>query len=419
MMATNSNHNLTVLVIVNRLFEWSQNFITRELVELQRQGVELYVAARQIIERDDLTAEEQTLLKNFVLIPENPFAASSFWKHLRFAFKHFLRYLRAWGHFFSFGHKRPSKIFRSLVCLFRAAALADVVLKRNVNLIHAQFMTAPTETALYLSAMTGIPFGCTSHAMDIYQDNSGMSKKLARIAYMITETHANVNYFKASWRVGTNKIHQIYNSIDLNSNPLPVRQPHDPFTFLAVGRLVPKKGFKYLIRACEILKRQGTTFRCKIVGKGPLEVTLMAMAKSLDVTAVVQFVGYVPPNNMAAIYQEVDVLVMPSIIEANGDRDGLPTVCIEALSHGVPLICTDVSGLPEAVVENKNGKIVPEKNAEALAAAMIEVMKGTYTAMSENSFRIARERFDCKKNVARIREIMICHAREGGHPVPP
>lgn len=396
-------------VILNRLYEWSQNFITRELVELSRQGVTVYLGARQIIPREDLTAEESKLGERFISIPENPFYPNHLLRHAFFAIRNSTQYFRAWKEFFTFGHTKLSKWGRSLVCLFRAAAIADEVKKRKINLIHAQFMTAPTETALYLSALTGIPFGCTAHAMDIYVDSSGMPKKLARAAYVITVTQANVSHFKNNWRVGDDSLRQIYVSVS-QSMSHSEKRPHHPFTFVAVGRLVPKKGFEYLIKACKILYYWGESFQCKVVGTGPLESKLKELSKQLHVSDVVKFEGYVAPNKMEAVYESSDVLVMSSIIDKSGDRDGLPTVCIEALSHGLPLVCTDVSGLPECVIENQNGKIVPEKDDEALAAAMVEIMRGNYEEMSAHSIRLANERFDCKKNVARIREIMQQHA---------
>lgn len=411
-MNKNAPQKLRVLIIVNRLYEWSQNFITRELVELNRQGVEVYIGAREMVKRDDLTEEEINLQDNFILLPENPFSPSCLWRHFRFKTEYPKIYFRVWKHFFSFGHKRPSKIGRSLVCLFRAASIAEIIIKKRINLIHAHFMTAPAETALYLSILTEIPFGCTSHAYDIYRDKSGMLKKLKQTAYMITETKANIDFFVETWQADTSKIHQIYNSLPLTTSNNHVKKRHTPFTFIAVGRLVPKKGFEYLIKACQHLKMQGYEFRCKIIGQGVLREKLASIARTLAVTDVVDFEGYVPPNKMHEVYEDGDVLVMPSIIESNGDRDGLPTVCMEALSHGLPLVCSEVSGLPECIVEDKNGKIVPQKHSQALAKAMAEIMHATnFDSLREYSVKIAALKFDSQKNVPRIKVIMKRHAK--------
>ncbi|HEX9655071.1 MAG TPA: glycosyltransferase, partial [bacterium] len=263
------NH-LNVLVIVNRLFEWSQNFITRELVELSRQGVTLHVGARRIVPRDDLTTEEDHILDRYLRVPENPFLPSYFFRHALFNLKHPINYLRAWKELFTFGHRQPSKWGRSLVCLFRAAAIADEVIKREINLIHAHFMTAPAETALYLSVLTGVPFGCTAHAMDIYKDNSGLSKKMQKADYVTTCTEANLEFLNQRFPAHREKTFRVYHGIAAGGHNSNRGLSESPVAFLAVGRLSPKKGFNYLLDACQILKTRNSNFRCLIVGEGPL-----------------------------------------------------------------------------------------------------------------------------------------------------
>lgn len=409
-MTDHHEQRFALLVVVNRLFEWSQNFVTRELVELERQGVTVYVGARTVIERDDLNSQEARLKNSFIQIPENPFVPSSLLKHVGYFLNHPIPYLHAWKHFLTFGHSNIKKYGRSLVCLFRAVAIAEMILKKRIQLLHAHFMTAPTETGFYISVLTNIPFGCTAHAMDIYQDNSGITKKLHHAAYVITVTDANVRHFKKHWEDDAVKVHRIYTSVSHSSNCFSPRKPHVPFEFLAVGRLVSKKGFKYLIQACHILKTENLSFHCRIIGTGPLEQKLQELVSSLELSNFVCFEGYVAPNKMQPIYKNSDALVMPSIIEDNGDRDGLPTVCIEALSYGLPLVCTNVSGLPESVLESQNGKIVPQKDPKALARAMQEIITSSdYASMSAASQKLGLEKFNIEKNVGRLKSIMKKH----------
>lgn len=177
-MSPPPENNLKVTILVNRLFEWWQNFITRELVELNSQGVVVHIGAREIVERDDLTEEEANLQCNLILLPENPFSPRYLWRHFKLKIKYPVKVFRAWMRFFSFGHKRPLKIGRSLVAFFELHSIAEIIIAKKISLIHAHCLTAPAETALYLSTLTEIPFGCTAHAMDIYKDNSGIQKKI-------------------------------------------------------------------------------------------------------------------------------------------------------------------------------------------------------------------------------------------------
>lgn len=414
---TESDGKVRPLVIVNRLFEWSQNFVTRELVELRRQGVPVSVAARRIVPREDLSREEEALAEDVILLPENPFTPANMWRAQGFKTRHPLRFLRAFTRLLTSGHVQPVKLGRSAVCLFRATTVARRVQRRDVNLIHAHFMTAPAETALYLSTLTGIPFGCTSHAMDIYLDDSGTGRMIARADYLVTENDANWRYMAERWPASAGKLIRIYNSLPLEPRqperePLGSRQPereprHHPLRFIAVGRLVPKKGFGDLIRACARLKERGLEFSCRIVGEGPLEDELRRLTSEAGVEDVVRFTGYVPPHDMGRVYAGGDVLVMPSVVLDSGDRDGLPTVCMEAMAQGLPLVCTDVAGLPECVEEGENGFVVPERDPEALAGAMAELIRrDELDGMRARSLEICREKFDVTRNVGRLRELM-------------
>ncbi len=402
------NNQLHVFIIVNRLYEWSQNFITRELTELNEHGVRMHIAAREIVQRDDLTEREKKLLPLAVILPENPFLPRFLIKHLKTKIRFFGGYLRAWRALFSLKHK-PSKFFRSVVCLFRAAAMAEWVVSQKINLIHAHFLTAPTDTALYLSKITGIPYGATAYAMDIYVDKSGIVGKLKNAAYVNGTTLYNENSMKKM--VPAYRDHIVTRYYGIHTSPeLMSPLPHQTFNFIAVGRLVEKKGFKYLIEACDILKHQGFDFHCEIIGKGPLEAELAGQIKALQLESHVSLTGYMPPNKMQDMYRKGDVLVAPCVIAKDGDVDGLPNVCLEAMNYGLPVISTTISGIPEGVNDGVNGWLIPPNDAEELAEAMRKALQTPdLLTMRIASHRMVCDKFDVKKNALLIRDLLERH----------
>jgi glycosyltransferase involved in cell wall biosynthesis len=408
-MQQNYDGNLRVLIIVNRLFEWSQNFITRELTELNEQGVELHIATRRIIQREDLDDREQRLLPLAIKMPENPFTPSWLFEHIKTTLRDPINYSRAWLALFGLRH-RPGKFFRGVVCLFRAASIADRLVSRKINLIHAHFMTAPGDTAVFLSTLTGIPFGGTAHAMDIYTDNSGLEGKIQRASYLTTCTGANEVYLKQKFKKYTSRIHKVYHGIRL-PDTIKIPRENRPFTFLAVGRLVPKKGFSFLLEACKILKENNLNFQCLIVGKGPLEADLKEQVSFSGLDDVVKFTDFVAPNDMPAQYHRADVLVMPSMVDPKGDRDGLPNVCLEAMSHGIPVIGTRVSGIPEGVNPGQTGWLVTPENSRELAEAMIEALQSNGLIVMRKTARVFVENnFNLSTNIKTLRQIMERHA---------
>lgn len=403
---TNSPH---VLFLVNRLYEWSQNFITRELTELNKLDLKMTIGARDILDRDDLNEDEQRLKSHYFPIKENPFTPDYLLSHLFIAVTRPVRYLKMWGTLITLGHQ-AGKFPRGIVCLFRAAGIARAVEKRGVNLIHAHFLTAPGETALYLSKLTGIPFGGTAYAMDLYVDNSGLKRKLENAVYVNGTTNYNERFMAEQLEKDKDKALTLYYGIH-TSETLAPPIPHDRFTFLAVGRLVQKKGFEYLIEACHTLKQDGYDFHCEIVGKGPLEGPLREQIGKAGLEDYISLTGYVAPNEMANKYRSGDVLAAPCVIADNGDVDGLPNVCLEAMNYGLPVISTTISGIPEGVEEGKNGWLIPPNDAAALAGAMKKALDlQDLSAMRSASHAMVCRKFDVRKNVVPIKALLEKHA---------
>ena len=408
-MQTENKHQPHILFLVNRLYEWSQNFITRELTELNNLGLEMTIGARDILERDDLNNDEKNLRDKYFPIKENPFVPSYLFNHLMVAVSRPIKYLKTWGTLFSLKHKL-SKFPRGIVCLFRAAGIAKEIEKKGIDLIHAHFLTAPGETALYLSKLTGIPFGGTAYAMDLYVDNTGLKGKLKNAAYINGTTKYNERFMANLLSENKEKALTLYYGIHTSKELMPPI-PHERFTFLAVGRLVQKKGFEYLIEACGVLKEKGFDFHCEIVGKGPLEEPLISQISKLGLKNYISLTGYVAPNEMSNKYRSGDILVAPCVIADNGDVDGLPNVCLEAMNYGLPVISTTISGIPEGVEEGVNGWLIPPNDSGALADAMAKALQAdNLHEMRKASHRMVCEKFDVRKNVVPIKELLERHA---------
>jgi glycosyltransferase involved in cell wall biosynthesis len=177
---------------------------------------------------------------------------------------------------------------------------------------------------------------------------------------------------------------------------------------LAVGRLIEKKGFTDLIRACSLLRAEGSVFRCRIVGKGELAAKLRALIAELGLDHQVELTGPIPREELLAVYERASVVVAPCVIGTDGNRDGLPTVLIEAMALGVPVVATDVTGIPELVRNERTGLLVPQHDPEALAAAIRRVL--TEPSRSEAFVRAGRARveseFDLRANVAHLRALL-------------
>jgi colanic acid/amylovoran biosynthesis glycosyltransferase len=143
-----------------------------------------------------------------------------------------------------------------------------------------------------------------------------------------------------------------------------------PVLIAAVGRLVEKKGFEYLIEAAGLLRDRGTNFRIELAGSGPLEAELAARIKAMDLTDHITMLGWSTPEEVVALLQRAEIFAVPSVVAADGDQEGLPLTLLEASASGLPIVGTRHSGIPEAVIDGKTGSLVDERDARGLAAAL-------------------------------------------------
>lgn len=263
----------------------------------------------------------------------------------------------------------------------QAGYIANAVIESGqIQHLHAHFCHSSTTIAMFASKMSGIPFSFTAHAKDIYlkELNPGnlLQKKMRRAEFAVTCTGANEEYLKQFAPKGA-KIHRIYHGLDTklfsNSDQKAANKQDEGLpVLLSVGRLVEKKGFDFLVKACVILKERSHRFQCQIVGGGDEDVTekLVRLIKELGVEDTVNLYGAVTQEELRDIFKNATVFALPCLVVDNGDRDGIPNVLVEAMSMRVPVISTDISGIPELIDNNVNGLLVPEKNALAMADAI-------------------------------------------------
>ena len=202
------------------------------------------------------------------------------------------------------------------------------------------------------------------------------------------------------------RVERIYNGLDLEQfhfQPPIARRPK----IVAVGRLIEKKGFQYLIAACDILKSRGLRFSCTIVGAGPLEPELRAQITRLGLSAEILLPGPRPQREVIELVQEAAVLAAPCVVGADGNRDGLPTVLVEAMALGTPCVSTDVTGIPEILHDRRTGLLVTQRDTIALASALEQLLTEHPFALSvaTGARQLIETEFDIDTNSAMLREL--------------
>lgn len=251
--------------------------------------------------------------------------------------------------------------------------LARKFLAGGIRHIHAGWANGPATAAWVASRLSGIPFSFSARAGDIYPPDGALAEKMRAATAIHTNNKANIRYLSGIVPEAAGKIRQIYNSLTLTGKTESPVHMEPPYRLLAVGRFCRTKGFEVLIDACAILARRCFPFQLTLVGAGmPLPTAVIRRRVRIHgLRARVFLPGFVSHDRMSELYAASDIFVMPSVVHASGDRDGIPNVIMEALAHRLPVVATDVCGIPEVVEDGVTGKQVPQRDPEALADAIM------------------------------------------------
>jgi glycosyltransferase involved in cell wall biosynthesis len=176
------------------------------------------------------------------------------------------------------------------------------------------------------------------------------------------------------------------------------------FEIISIGSLQLYKGQRFLVEACDLLRRQGFNFHCRIIGSGELRENLIGLIESRDLNNFVELTGPLPQEAIAEILPQADCYVQPSIITSSGKMEGIPVALMEAMASGLPVVATDISGISELVRPGQTGWLTPPENSQALADAILAIYADRLGA--ERKAQAARElvinEFNLHRNVKQL-----------------
>lgn len=366
------NHAPQLGYLVNAFPRLSQTFILNEILQIERQGVPMKLYSLKVPDepkRHPLVDTVQSPIK-YVPYPLRPSMKKYCAAHIKVFWKSPIRYLKA-------AYTLMTHSDRKLKVRFvQAGYLAQLLYEDRVQHLHAGFVHHPGTVAWFVHKMTGISFSLATHAKDLYLSPYHLlRKKLKDASAVFTCTKYNVEYLKKTFPSPIiRNLHHVYHGVHLERFPFGDYGQADPPLVLAVARLVKKKGLRNLVKACKILHDQGRTLRCRIIGEGILKEELQELIRDLNMQEIVSLEGAMDQNEIIQWYRKATVFALPCMINADGDRDGIPNVLVEAAASGVPIVSTDVSGIPELIKDGKTGLQVQPNDPEGLARAIARLL---------------------------------------------
>jgi glycosyltransferase involved in cell wall biosynthesis len=290
--------------------------------------------------------------------------------------------------------------------LYQAIYVGLRLRQLGIDHLHAHFAGMAARTAFWINKFFSIPFSFTAHANDIFsprQFEIGLDKLVDTARAIVTETDYAARFLRERFPHRADRVRRIYNGLDLAEFGR-ADFSWTPPLIVAVGRLIPKKGFGNLIRACALLAGRRKSFHCEIIGEGPLENELRGQMDEMCLQNNVVLVGVQPQTQLRRRLAAANVFVLPSVIDPDGGMDNLPTVIMEAMATGLPVVSTNIGGIPEMVIENQTGFLVQPGDAAAMADAIETVINDRSLAQRLGRFGYERAQalFSIQKNVREL-----------------
>jgi glycosyltransferase involved in cell wall biosynthesis len=255
-----------------------------------------------------------------------------------------------------------------------ALVLVERLAQRAPAHLHAHFLHSPAAIAFIARKVSGQRYSLTGHAKDIYTTlPENVLMRCREAEFVATCTAANRAYLIEEIGLNSSQVRLCRHGVDLDRYRSG-RGVTQPGRILSVGRLVEKKGFDVLIRACGEMRRRGVEFDLRIIGGGPQREQLLALAAMEGIADAVHLGGSRSQAEVAAELAAAQVFALTPMVMPDGDRDGIPNVLLEAMAAGVPVIASAVSGIPEVIEDGVTGRLVAPRDPNVLADALTELL---------------------------------------------
>jgi glycosyltransferase involved in cell wall biosynthesis len=354
---------------MSRFPRLSETFVLFEMIALEAAGAEVelfplirerakvvHPEARPFVHRMhyEVAASPRVLLSNLWWLKTEP-----------------RRYLRTLATVIRGTHRSKNFLFGGLAAFPKISHYAREMSELGVNHVHCHFANHPALAGFVIHRLTGIPYSFTAHGSDLHVDRTMLGDKVREAAFVVTISEYNRRMIVDACEPGatTEHLHVIHCGVDTGVfTPRPAGNVGDGvLRLVSIGTLHEVKGQQYLLRACAELRRRDVDVRCVIVGDGQDRHMLESLSRELGLGESVALVGRRTREQIAQHLAEADVLVAPSVPTSGGKREGIPVVLMEAMSAGLPVVSSRISGIPELVNDGVNGLLAAPFDSSELA----------------------------------------------------
>ncbi len=370
------NSKLHLVYVIGTYPLLTTTFIDREIKTLRKEGVDLQVISVRKPPASMPLSPEQIGLQRGVnyLLPAD--VLELFQAHSYYAFHKPRKYFGTLAYLLSRPHPNLAARWKTLLHFGQGVFTAYQLRNKLFQEIHAHFLDRAATIALVAGRLLDVPYSLSIHAgADIYVHPVLIREKLGHARKAVTCTAYNKRHLETLLDEDlSEKLTCIPHGLDGSFYmPRAVVSP-DKDLILSVGQLAERKGYRYLIEACHLLRKQSFDFECQIIGDGPLRQELKELIENNSLGDNIKLTGALPHNQVMERYRRATIFVMPCVQTAEGDVDGIPNVLLEAMAMQVPVISTQISAIPELIQHEWNGLLVSPNDVDGLTRAILRLL---------------------------------------------
>ena len=394
-----------IAYIMSRFPHLPETFILREMITLEELGWDVRLYPLMLQSQEVVHVEALPWIKRAQHLPWMS------WDILMANIKQSIRtpkrYLSTLGKIVLENVGSPKFLIRAMAIFPKVVLMGESMKAEGIQHIHAHYATHPALAAWIIHRLTGIPFSVTVHAHDIFVERAMLTAKLNAAAFIVSISSYNKRYLtRIVGKTIEEKIQVVHCGIEPSGYGLqmPRTKPEESFRIVSTGSLQPYKGQRYLLEACRLLLDRGVPFSCHIIGGGELWATLENQVKDLHLDGIVELSGPRAQDEVAELLAIADCYVQPSVVMPSGKMEGIPVAIMEALACELPVVASNLSGIPELVRHEETGLLVPQRDAGALADAVEWVYRHTQQArrLAQAGRGLVVREFNLPVNVRRL-----------------
>lgn len=298
--------------------------------------------------------------------------------------------------------RNPAIAIRALATIPLAAAHARTISQDRTDHVHAHFATYPALAAWLCNRLTGVSYSFTAHAHDIFVHRQFLQTKVSDASFVVAISRFNASYLREHAPSST-PIEIVHCGVDVDGYAFEPRRVSEanPIRILCVAGLRESKGHEVLLRALEI-PFPSRNIHLSLVGDGPRRGALEGLVADLGLEAHVSFTGNLTEEEVGLAMREADLFVLPSVVARNGDMEGIPVALMEAMASGLPVIASDLSGIPELVRDGETGILAKPGDPVSLRRAIEAAIASDHPQRLEHAHALVVSEFDYRKSSERM-----------------